>query len=273
MAAFCAHAASRAWRPARRRRAAGSPVRCARRACVTLMLVFLLLGATFGSIEVAVPVAAEAAGHAGSAGLLLGVWGFGSLLGGLAAARAGAAADPVRRLTVLLAALAAGHLLLTLTTGLLPLAGLLLLAGLALSPAMAVAFAMVEGLAPPGTVTEAYTWLTTGIAAGPRAGRRRVRRARRGARSGRRLRRGRRRVRRGGARGRPAPRHAHGVTSADHVRPPSSERWTLPSSVAAYSAPSSSAVSACGSPPVSPRSSHVSPPSALTFTGPPGSIR
>jgi predicted MFS family arabinose efflux permease len=132
----------------------------------TLMLVFLLLGATFGSVEVAVPVAAEAAGRPGASGVLLGVWGLGSLLGGLAAARAGAAADPARRLAALLAALAAGHLLLTLTTEPLPLAGLLLAAGLALSPAMAVAFAMVEGLAPPGTVTEAYTWLSTGIAAG-----------------------------------------------------------------------------------------------------------
>ena len=134
------------------------------------MLVFALLGATFGSVEIAVPVAAEAAGHAGAAGLLLGVWGLGSLLGGLAAARAGAARDPVRRLTLLLAALAAGHLLLTIPLGPLPLAALLLLAGLALSPAIAAAYAMVESLAPAGTVTEAYTWLSTGIAAGLAAG-------------------------------------------------------------------------------------------------------
>ena len=165
VAAFTAHAASRAWRPegivaAGRAGALGAPgVR-------TLMLVFFLLGATFGSIEIAVPVAAEAVGRAGAAGPLLGIWGLGSLLGGLIAARAGAAADPVRRLSLLLAALAAGHLLLMLTTGLVLLAGLLLVAGLALSPAIAAAYGMVDGLAPPGTVTEAYTWLSTGIAAG-----------------------------------------------------------------------------------------------------------
>ena len=134
------------------------------------MLVFFLLGATFGAVEVAVPVAAEDAGRAGAAGLLLGIWGAGSLLGGLAAARAGAAPDPVRRLGALLAALAAGHLLLVTTTGPLLLAGLLLVAGLALSPAMAVAYAMVDGLAPAGAVTEAYTWLATGIAGGLAAG-------------------------------------------------------------------------------------------------------
>ena len=168
--AFCAHAASRAWRPARTTHGLGAAGALRSRGVRTLMLVFALLGVTFGSIEIAVPVAAEAAGHRGAAGLLLGVWGLGSLLGGLAAARAGAARDPVKRLTGLLAALAGGHLLLTIPLGSLPLAALLLLAGLALSPAIAAAYAMVEQLAPAGTVTEAYTWLTTGIAAGLAAG-------------------------------------------------------------------------------------------------------
>jgi MFS family permease len=168
--AFCAHAASRAWRPARTTHGLGAAGALRSRGVRTLMLVFALLGVTFGSIEIAVPVAAEAAGHRGAAGLLLGVWGLGSLLGGLAAARAGAARDPVKRLTGLLAALAGGHLLLTVPLGPLPLAALLLLAGLALSPAIAAAYAMVEQLAPAGTVTEAYTWLTTGIAGGLAAG-------------------------------------------------------------------------------------------------------
>jgi len=165
VAAFTAHAASRAWKPAGTT-APGRAGALAAPGVRTLMLVFFLLGATFGSVEIAVPVAAEAAGRAGTAGLLLGIWGLGSLLGGLAAARAGAAADPVRRLSVLLTALAAGHLLLILTTGPLLLAGMLLVAGLALSPAIAAAYGMVDGLAPPGTVTEAYTWLSTGIAGG-----------------------------------------------------------------------------------------------------------
>ncbi|MEA2311834.1 MAG: hypothetical protein QOE28_1802, partial [Solirubrobacteraceae bacterium] len=136
----------------------------------TLVLVFFMLGATFGSVEVAVPAAATAAHHPGATGLLLGIWGLGSLLGGLAAARAGAPADGVRRLVVLLAALGAGHLLLSLTTAPLPLAALLLLAGVAVSPSIAAAYALVEDLAPPGAVTEAYTWLSTGIAGGLAAG-------------------------------------------------------------------------------------------------------
>ncbi len=89
--AFTGHAASRAWRPERADRAHGAAGALRSRGVRTLMLVFALLGATFGSVEIAVPVAAEAAGHAGAAGLLLGVWGLGSLIGGLLSARAGAA--------------------------------------------------------------------------------------------------------------------------------------------------------------------------------------
>ena len=74
--AFCAHAGVARLAPGRGRpRRPARPARCAPRGVRTLMLVFALLGATFGSVEVAVPVAAEAAGHAGAAGLLLGVWG------------------------------------------------------------------------------------------------------------------------------------------------------------------------------------------------------
>jgi len=163
--AFTAQPASRGWRPTH---TAATGVAGALRSpgVRTLVLVFLLLGATCGSVEVGVPVASEAAGHPGTVGLLLGIWGVGSLLGGLIAARAGAARNPAGRLITLLAAVACGHLLLTLTTDPGALAVLLLLAGLALSPAMAAAYALIERLAPPGMVTEAYTWLNTGIAGG-----------------------------------------------------------------------------------------------------------
>jgi MFS family permease len=165
-AAFAASGASRAWRSSAIAPDGGGLGALRAPGVRTLMIVFMLLGATFGSVEVAVPVASEAAGVAGATGLLLGIWGFGSLVGGLLTARAGAPADGARRLSLLLAALAAGHLLLAIPTGPLVLAGLLLVAGLAISPAIAAAYGLVDGVAPAGTVTEAYTWLTTGIAAG-----------------------------------------------------------------------------------------------------------
>jgi MFS family permease len=162
---FAGQPASRAWRPADAPAAGlGGAIRSP--GVRTLIAVFALFGATAGSVEVGVPVATEAAHHAGTAGLLLGVWGAGSLVGGLLAARAGAAEDPVKRLVALLVGLGAGHLLLTFTTEPFLLAVLLFFAGLAISPAIAAAYALVDGLAPAGTVTEAYTWLSTGIAGG-----------------------------------------------------------------------------------------------------------
>jgi len=47
---------------------------------------------------------------------------------------------------------------------------LLPLAASAIAPIFACVFGLLQGIAPAGTVTEAYTWLSTGIAAGLAAG-------------------------------------------------------------------------------------------------------
>jgi MFS family permease len=48
--------------------------------------------------------------------------------------------------------------------------GLLLVAGLFIAPSAAASFALVGRLAPGGAVTEAFTWLSTGVTAGFAAG-------------------------------------------------------------------------------------------------------
>jgi MFS family permease len=162
---FALTPASRAWRPPPR--SGDSHVGALRGPGVrTLAVIFVLIGMAFGAVEVSVPAAADAAGLPGAAGWLLGVWGLGSFLGGLLAARAAAPADRVRRLCLLLALLGVGHALLALPVGLIALGGLLLLAGATIAPSFGLAYGLVEGAAPPGAVTEAYTWLTTGLAAG-----------------------------------------------------------------------------------------------------------
>ena len=88
------------------------------------------------------------------------------LIASLAVARAGAASDPPRRLTALLVAWGAAHAALALAVGPLSLAGLLLLAGAAISPTIVYANAMLDHLAPAGTLTEAFTWTTAGLTAG-----------------------------------------------------------------------------------------------------------
>jgi predicted MFS family arabinose efflux permease len=161
---FALAPASRAWRGSTSEPGRGGALRAA--GVRTLAVVFVLIGVAFGAVEVAVPAAADAAGHRDAAGWLLGIWGLGSFLAGLVAAQAPAPADRVRRLCVMLGVLAVGHALLALPVGLVVLGALLLLAGGGIAPSFGLAYGLVDSAAPEGTVTEAFTWLTTGIAAG-----------------------------------------------------------------------------------------------------------
>jgi MFS family permease len=156
--------ASRAWRPDHvesgdRRAALRAP------GLRTLVIVLALVGALLGAVEVAVPAVARAHDAGGATGVLLALWGIGSFAGGLAAARAGGLHGP-RALALILAGMAAGHLALAAETGLALLGVLLVVAGLGIAPAFAAVFALVDGVAIPGTVTEAFAWLTTAMAIG-----------------------------------------------------------------------------------------------------------
>jgi predicted MFS family arabinose efflux permease len=164
---FASSPSSRSWRPGVREHGGGALRSAGVR---TLAGVFVLLGVAFGAIEVSVPAAADHAGHAGAAGLLLGAWGLGSFTGGVLAARASAPPDPVRRLCTFLALLVLGHGLLAVPADLFLLGGVLFLAGATIAPAFGLAYGLVEQAAAAGTVTEAYTWLSTGLAGGIAAG-------------------------------------------------------------------------------------------------------
>jgi MFS family permease len=133
-----------------------------------LIGVFLLCGLTVGAVEVV--VAATMDGDERAAGLLLGVWGLGSLLAGIVIARVGAAPDGARRLAVLVAAWGAAHGLVGLAGSPVLLAVVLLIAGATIAPTFVTANGLLDGIAPAGTLTEAFTWTSTGMTAGVAAG-------------------------------------------------------------------------------------------------------
>jgi predicted MFS family arabinose efflux permease len=163
-AAFAVQPASRAWRPEPSESARGGSLRAP--AMRTLVIVLIAVGVLFGAVEVAVAAAAEALGSGAAAGPLLGVWGAGSLAGGLLAVRHGDAGLPA-----VLGTLAAGHLALTAAGGsVAALAVVLFVAGAAIAPTFATVYAMVDEAAPEGTVTEAFAWLATAVAIGAAAG-------------------------------------------------------------------------------------------------------
>jgi predicted MFS family arabinose efflux permease len=169
-AAFAAQPASRAWQPDRgAQRSRGGSLRAP--AMRTLVIVLVAVGALFGAVEVAVAAAADGLGAAAAAGPLLGIWGAGSLLGGMLAVRLGGGAHSAAGLALVLVALTAGHLLLVPAAGsVLALAAVLLVAGAAIAPTYATVYAMVDRAAPEGTATEAFAWLATAVAIGASSG-------------------------------------------------------------------------------------------------------
>jgi predicted MFS family arabinose efflux permease len=168
-AAFAALPASRQWRPvAYRTRPRGGALRSA--GMQTLVLILIAVGAVFGSVDVGVTAAAKALHSTTAAGPILALWGVGSLLGGVVAARL---LGPATRtsLALLLLALAAGHLALVATTGsLVAMGAVLLFAGAAIAPTYTSMYTLVDGVTPAGTATEAFAWLEAAVSMGTSAG-------------------------------------------------------------------------------------------------------
>jgi MFS family permease len=168
---FAMQPASRAWRaePVGERRRGGSLRSPTMR---TLTLTLLCFGVLLGADEVAVTVSAKALeGSTAAAAPLFALWGAGSLFGGLIVTKLGGGARSTLGLVLWLAALTAGHLLLIPAEGsAIALAAVLLIAGATIAPTEASVYGMVEGVAPKGTVTEAFAWLATAIAVGSALG-------------------------------------------------------------------------------------------------------
>jgi MFS family permease len=167
---FAATPVSRAWRP---EQTAATRTDGALRSPGVRTLVLALGGAglLFGATEVAVTATAERLGGTAAAGPLLGLWGVGSLLGGIVVARAGGGARTGAGLAALLAVLGATHLSLAAAAGsMIALGAVIVLAGSMIAPTCATAYAMVDAAAPAGTTTEAFAWLATAIAIGTSAG-------------------------------------------------------------------------------------------------------
>ena len=88
------------------------------------------------------------------------------MAGGLAFGSRVTDRGPEQRLVPLLALVVAGIALLAVATGLVQLGAGMVLAGLGIAPAIACLYLLVDRLAPAGTVTEAFTWVTTAFSTG-----------------------------------------------------------------------------------------------------------
>jgi predicted MFS family arabinose efflux permease len=167
---FAAHPVSRSWRPdPDAERAAGGALRSA--AIRTLVIVEWATGLVFGATELGVTAAATHLSTAAAAAPVLGLWGAGSLIGGVVATRRGGGATSPGAIAGLLGALAVLHGALLFGAGNFVVMSIVItLAGATIAPTGASIYALADKAAPRGTSTEAFSWLYTASLAGAAIG-------------------------------------------------------------------------------------------------------
>jgi MFS family permease len=127
-------------------------------------------GAAAGILNLGLVAYASAHGGATWAGVLVAIWGVGSLAGGIAYGSRTWRAPVISRAFACLALFGATLLLLAAAPNLTVLALLMILAGVPLAPWLGSLSAAVQRSVPPAISTEAFTWIfaviTVGMASG-----------------------------------------------------------------------------------------------------------
>lgn len=132
----------------------------------TVIGASVAMGIAFGTIAVSMPAFGEDHGSRSDGGLCLATFACGSLIGGLIAGALPHALRPGRRYVASLALFAAGLVPLLIAWSIPAMLVATLLAGLAIAPTFATAYGLVDDLAPPATVTEAFAWMSTSLTGG-----------------------------------------------------------------------------------------------------------
>jgi len=132
----------------------------------SLVLTSLPAGIGIGICEVTLPAFSDAEGSRELAGVLLAVWSIGSAAGGLAFG-AWHRRPELRRVHLwVTAALPLALLPLAAATSVPMMALLVIPAGMFIAPLLATRNELIGWVAPPGSLTEAYTWPVTAFVGG-----------------------------------------------------------------------------------------------------------
>ncbi len=125
----------------------------------------LLMAGACSVVQIAIVAFCTHNRSAAESGLVLAVWGFGSMLGGaLVGTRVSSAG--VSGVIGALCAVAAGYLLLVAAPGVALLYPLVLVAGVGMAPALGGLYHLVAGIASPERSVEAFSWVAAGLQAG-----------------------------------------------------------------------------------------------------------
>ena len=133
-------------------------------------LAYLAVGAVFGAMDVVVVAYAEEEGVPVMAGAALAVYAFGSLLAGLVYGVARLPGSLAARYLGCAVFFALASQLLFAVDSLVSLVAVVFLAGLAIAPVLVSGSTLVESRVPRAALTEALTWVITGLTLGVTAG-------------------------------------------------------------------------------------------------------
>jgi predicted MFS family arabinose efflux permease len=150
----------------RRERARGAPAP----GLVVLAPVYLLLGAMFVSIDLSTISFAQHFGHKPLAGFILGTYALGSATGGLWYGSRQWRSSLQTRFAVTLTLTVLGAATFWAQPNLVTLTCCIYLCGLTIAPTLIAGFSLLEAQAKPGRLTEAMSWLSSGIGVGLAAG-------------------------------------------------------------------------------------------------------
>jgi MFS family permease len=166
--AFSATAASRRWRGVPHEVGPLGPLHAA--GVRTLFLVLVAFGTSIGVLQVALPAFADDRGAAEAGGLYLAALSAGSLCGGLVYGARRWPGTPSQRLATCMLCIAGGCLLIAAATVPATVGGAALAVGLVFAPTTVVCSALLDTVAPRGTVTEAFAVTVMGIVVGTAIG-------------------------------------------------------------------------------------------------------
>jgi MFS family permease len=131
-----------------------------------LILSSALVGAVIGAISVGVPTFATAHHSPAASGLLIAVLSLGGITGAAIYGTRRWRLAPVGRMLVLLSVLTVAAAITIAAPNLIVLGAALALVGLPLNPSLTTISLLVDIHVPPSSATEAFGWLSTGIAGG-----------------------------------------------------------------------------------------------------------
>jgi len=133
---------------------------------VAPVLTLLTIGVMVGALELAVPAFADDHDRLAASGVLIALWGSGSVVSGLLYGAHHWRRRPEVRLVACFALLTAGNAVLPLAGSFAAMGMLLVLAGIAFTPAMATLYVVVDHRVPHERRTEAFAWVTSAVPGG-----------------------------------------------------------------------------------------------------------